>query len=237
MMFKNYTGTDIPRRGSAFSAFSAPLRGRLFLFALAVCFSGVLNGAAAEKGSGASLNLLICHQDQDRSKLHDADARDLPEAYVAKLAESNIVMVRYLLPNLIRKISWPEEGCEVVVIGTRVEVPAAHRSPRSPVKQQVDSGEMVLGAKIAAKAGLKKGDSARLRGHVFLVRDVYAGRGTMDDNTVWLALSDAQELLDVKARITLIQVLECNCAWADVETVKAEMKALLPDTQVVVFGE
>ncbi len=205
---------------------------------LAVCAAGLWS-AAAEESNRAALNLLVAHKDQDLSCLYTGESGEgsLPERYVEKLAESNIVMVRYLLPNLIQKIIWPEQTCEVVLIGTRVVVPNAHRSLQRAVEQHVDLGEMILGAQIAAQIGAKKGDQVTLKGCLFTVEGIHPRRENIDDNTVWLSLPDAQELLDQRGRISLIQVLECRCAWADIDIVKSELKTLLPDTQIVVFGE
>ena len=52
---------------------------------------------------------------------------------------------------------------------------------------------------------------------------------------MWVALSEAQEILERKGRISLIQVLECNCAWADVDEIKIELKKTMDKIRIVEF--
>lgn len=202
---------------------------------VALCVLAFSSGFAEES---AGVGLLICHREQDLSQLCVAKGslRDIPEEYVALLAKNRQVMARHLLPNLIEKITWPEKKHEVIVIGTKVVVPDAHRHPEGAVKQHLDSGEMIVGSYPAEAFGITTGMHLLFRGRTFVVKEVHSKRGNQDDNTVWLSLSDAQELLNKKGRINLIQVLECSCAWADVEIVKSELKTILPDAQVRVFG-
>jgi len=194
--------------------------------------------ASAEETRGNTmLNLLICHEDQDSSELYtpNTTAHDLPENHVSVLAENRKVMARYLLPNLIQKVQWTEREMDVVLIGTRVVVPMIHRHPTRPVAQQVERGEIVIGATIAESVGLKKEDVLRFKGRTFKVREIHPRRGTVDDRTMWVALSEAQEILERKGRISLIQVLECNCAWADVDEIKIELKKTMDKIRIVEF--
>jgi hypothetical protein len=184
---------------------------------------------------GLGFNVLILPRDQDLTDFYAAGyaSRFMPEAYVKELAASRIVTVRHLLPILERKVKWPERNNRtILVVGTRGEVPLAHRKPKRPLRERVAPGDVVMGFELWNGLGLKVGDIVRLLGREFTVRLCHPERGTKDDITVWLNLAVVQELLDLPGKINAILALQCRCAWADLAKVRAEIGRILPDTQV-----
>ena len=189
------------------------------------------------KGLGFNILILPAKQDMNEFHLTGVISETMPEAYVKDLAESKIVTVNHLLPMVARKITWPEKKCDVILTGTRGEVPILHRALKKPLQQQVPKGSMVLGYQIQKKLGLSKDDEVQLMGKKFKVTQTYPERGTADDSTVWINLEEAQELLGMQNLVNAILALECNCAAEDrVAQIRDEIGGILPGTQIIERG-
>lgn len=185
-------------------------------------------------------NLLILPEGQDLGDFYAQGyaARTMPEEYVTRLAESKIMSVRHLLPSLEQKIRWPEQGQRnIILVGTRGEVPVAHRTPKEPMMIAVPPGAAVLGHEIWDSLELDVGDRITLLGREFEVKERYPERGTKDDVTIWIDLPQAQEMLGQKGRINAILALECLCTGADFAAIERSVHQVLPDTEIIELKE
>jgi putative ABC transport system permease protein len=180
-------------------------------------------------------NLVILPRDQNIADWHidDYSTKYMPESYVNRLATSNIVDIRHLLPSLQRKIRWPERGRTIILMGTRGEVPNLHLDPQKPLLQPAPPGAVVLGYELHRSLNIKAGDSISLLGKPFTVKECYRERGNKDDITAWINLKDAQTLLKKEGQINAILALECLCTGNSLPILRKEVEALLPDTQVI----
>ncbi len=188
---------------------------------------------------GLGFNIYIFPKDQDMSEVYDQGyaSKTMPEEYATILANSKIVTVNHLLPSLTQKLEWPEKKRNVILIGVRGEVPLAHRDPKSPLIDPVKKGELVLGYELHRSLGLKLGDELMFKGKSFKLSKAYQERGSKDDITIWMNLTECQELLGKKGLINAIQALECNCATLDrLGEIRAELMQILPNTQITETG-
>ncbi len=186
---------------------------------------------------GLGFNIYIFPKEQEMAEVYAEGfaSKTMPEDFVTKLAASKIVTVNHLLPSLTKKLKWNEQnGRTVIAIGIRGEVPIAHRDPKSPLIDPVEPGTIVLGYELHKGAGLKVGEKVVFQGKEFKVAKTHNERGSKDDITLWLNLTEAQELLNEPGRINAIQALECNCATVDrLGEIRAELMTILPNTQIV----
>jgi hypothetical protein len=188
-------------------------------------------------------NILILPKDQQLGDLFAEDyaAKTMPEDYAKRLADSRIMTVRHLLPILQRKLLWPEQKRTILLVGTRGEVPLAHRKPKKPIMTLVPRDQMVVGYELHRSLGLEEGGTTKLLGHEFTVAKCHPERGTKDDITIWINLEQAQELLHEKGliesedRINGILALQCFCANSMLDEIRKDVAAILPDTQVIEF--
>jgi len=189
---------------------------------------------------GLGFNIFVLPQDQDPSEfdLDGSFSKTMPEEYVERLSKSKIVTINHLLPQVVRKVEWPERQRTIILTGTRGEVPFSHRSnDKKPLQDQVPPGSMVVGYQLHSQLGLKEGERVTLMGREFTVSKLHSERGTADDSTVWINLREAQELLHLENLVNVIQALECNCAAKDrVGEIRQEISAILPGTQVREVG-
>ncbi len=188
---------------------------------------------------GLGFNIYIFPEGQDMSEVYDKGfaSKTMPEEYVTKLANSSIVMINHLLPTLTQKVTWPEQQRTVILIGIRGEVPMAHRNPMKPLVDPVEQGFIALGYELHNALKLKVGDKIMLLEKEFTVKMCHDERGSKDDITIWMNLTECQELLDKKGRINAILALECNCATIDrLAEIRKELSAILPGTKIIEKG-
>ncbi len=187
---------------------------------------------------GLGFNVLILPADQDLGQLHldGSLTSTMPEDYVDRLAASRIVTVNHLLPSVVKRIEWPEQGFSVILQGTRGEVPLLHADPKKPLIDSVPPGSIVLGHEVNQRLGASVGDQLLLKGKEFVVSRVHTQRGSADDMTVWVHLSSAQSLLGMDNLIHAILALECHCVGDRITAVRQEIQGILPGTQVIERG-
>ncbi|HDY88586.1 MAG TPA: FtsX-like permease family protein, partial [bacterium] len=183
-------------------------------------------------------NLLILPKGQrlDNFYAESYASKFMPEEYVEKLAGSDIMTIRHLLPSLEQKIRWPEQGNRTIILnGTRGEVPFLHLEPKEPILVSVSPGKIVLGYEIWNSLGLKQGDTVRLLESDFQVSKCHPQRGNKDDITAWIDLKKAQKLLNHNGKINAILALKCHCEGSDISSIRNEIAQILPETQVIEF--
>ncbi len=181
-------------------------------------------------------NLLIMHKDQSLMEFLTQGyvSKLMPEEFVERLAASNMVTIRHLLPTLHQKITWPEyENTPIVLIGVRGEVAPGFGDPKEPMTDPVHPGNMRIGHILHEQLGLDTGDTTNLLGREFAVTEVHAPRGNTDDITIWIHLDEAQKMLEKPGKINAIMALNCLCAGGDIESIRKNVAAILPETQVV----
>ncbi len=183
-------------------------------------------------------NLVILPDDQNLSDWYadDYSTKYMPESYADKLAASDIIYIRHILPCLQQKIIWPEKNMTIILVGTRGEIPNLHLDPQKTMAQPVPDGTIILGYELHKKFNIKVNDRVDLMGKSFTVQNCYTERGTKDDITAWISLKDAQTLLKKEGLINAILGLKCLCTDDILPTIRKEVAAILPGTQVIEQG-
>ncbi len=186
---------------------------------------------------GLGFNIYIFPEGQDLSEVYEKGyaSKTMPEEYVNRLAQSDIVTVNHLLPTLTKVLEWPEYKRKVVLIGIRGEVPKRHGNPnQKPLLNPVPEGELILGYELHNSLGLKVGDAVSFDGRHFKIHECYGERGNKDDITVWMSLPETQEMLGQEGLINSILALECNCGNVDLLAgIRKELGAILPGTKII----
>jgi len=195
-----------------------------------------LNNQIRRTMKGLGFNIYIYPAQQDLAEVYAKGyaSNTMPENYAKKLADSAIVTVNHLLPQLSRRILWKEKNAEVMLIGVDGQVPIAHRDPKKPIMRPVPKGTVIVGSELAKQQQLKLHEKISLNGQSFTIQKIHPQRGTIDDITLWIPLDSAQQMLNLPNRINAILALGCNCASIDrLGTIRKELNAILPDTQII----
>ena len=183
-------------------------------------------------------NVVILPEDQNLADWYSEDysSKYMSEDYVNRLADSGIMSVRHFLPSLQQKIEWPERKRTIILVGTRGEVPNLHKNPKKPLVQPVPPGTITLGYELHRSMDILVDDKIKLMGKTFTVNTCYKERGNKDDITAWIHLKEAQEILKKQGLINAILALECLCTGNALPTIRKEIAAILPGTQVIERG-
>lgn len=194
-----------------------------------------LQDAIRKQMLGLGFNVLILPESQSLSEIHlnGSMTETMPEKYVDDLAGSKIVTVNHLLPSVTKRVQWDEHDREIIIVGTRGEVPIQHRGLKKPLLAEVEPGKMVVGHELHRELQLNVGDTVVLKGREFTISKLHDERGSVDDVTVWINLGEAQEILGMQNLINAILALECDCSGDRISQVRAEISEILPGTQVV----
>lgn len=160
--------------------------------------------------------------------------KTMDESAVKTLSGSGIMTVQHLLPILRSRqvVIHDDQRLEVFLVGTRGEIPIAHRDVKKPLLASVGTGEIILGADVAAELGVDRGETVRLIDRQFKVAKVYDRRGSGDDVTAWIDLATAQAMLGRKGRINAILALSCLCTGAQLDNITKDIVRILPGTRV-----
>lgn len=194
-----------------------------------------LEEAMRKHMKGLGFNVLILPEQQDPAELHLSGSlsETMPASYADRLGDSSIMTINHLLPTVLKQVKWPEQELEVILYGTRGEVPLMHRAMKKPVLDAVAPGQMVVGWSIHQKLGLQVGQEVEFFGRKFTVSVLHPERGSTDDVTLWIDLNQAQEILGLQNLIHAILALECDCAGDRISEIRREIAGILPGTQVI----
>ena len=99
--------------------------------------------------------------------------------------------------------------------------------------EDIEPGTIHLGHQLAA--GRKEGQTVDVLGRRFQIAKIVSERGSKEDITVKMHLSDAQQLLEKPGQINQIMALECLCRVGDLPKIRAELEGILPEAQVTEY--
>jgi putative ABC transport system permease protein len=189
------------------------------------------------KGLGFNVFLFPAGEELWQIKERGYSEKTIPQDSVNKLAESKIVTVNHLLPQLSRRIQWQEKNRSILLVGIEGQVPIAHRSKKKPIMNPLAPGSINLGHDLHQSLGLEKGDTLTLNGKSYSVAQTFPPRNFLDDGSAWIHLDEAQKIFGLENQINAILALGCNCASIDrLGEIRAEISAILPDVQIIELG-
>ncbi len=195
-----------------------------------------LNDQIRRTMKGLGFNIYIYPAQQDLAEVYAQGyaSKTMPESYAKKLADSAIVTVNHLLPQLSRRTIWKEKNAEIMLIGVDGQVPIAHRDPKKPIMHPIPPGSVIVGSELARHYHLKVNQTISLNGKQLKITKIHPPRGTIDDITLWAPLKTVQSMLHLPHQINAILALGCNCASIDrLGSIRKELNAILPDTQII----
>jgi putative ABC transport system permease protein len=138
------------------------------------------------------------------------------------------------LPRLRRKVKWPETNFTVILVGVGDEfVLDTSTGSSEPLTEAIPEGHCVVGYELHTALGIARGETISLLGRQFIVDRCEEELGTKKDITLWLKLTDVQQLLELPRQINEILLLEHLEVWGRLTKVREQLAGLMPDCQVV----
>lgn len=193
-------------------------------------------------------NLMIVHRDNDMTDFWSADfaKKTMPQEYIERLAnDKRLTKVTHLVATLQQKIEW--QNRKVLLIGYLPETPQPHRAmtefakrreqlakKKVPMGEHVKPGTVHLGHELGV--GRKEGQTVEVLGTPFTIAKIVPERGSKEDITIKMHLSDAQTLLKMPGQINQIMALECQCQVGDLPVIRQQLEQVLPEARVTESG-
>lgn len=192
----------------------------------------------------------------------DMQGETIPEEYVTQLAMSNLEGLDNISPKLSvpidlqgktftltgilpksefqAKAAWGGAGIFSRPIGCGASVGMMGSEDkktlaRKRVIETLEDNEVLAGADVAAKLGLKDGDKLDVLGKTFSVTAVLPQTGTVDDSRVFAHLHVVQDLSKKGPVINAIEVI--GCCMEISKGLVAKINSLLPDAKVVTITQ
>lgn len=176
-------------------------------------------------------NLLLLDEKQKLST-PDAEMHYLPEAYADKLRNAGLMEINHLVPFLQKKYRWKEGGRWVTLVGTLGDIYIKNPTKQTPMFQRVKPGTATLGWEVWEGAGIKEGDTIEIGGKTFTVARCRPSRSYVADESIWIPLDDAQEILGLEDKITGIKCINCQCHTLTLHQLAARLREVLPGISV-----
>jgi putative ABC transport system permease protein len=220
--------------------------------------------AVAREMDSLGANVLVLPKSATLQDYYAADMQGetIPEEYVTQLAMSNLEGLDNISPKLSvpvelgkrsftltgilpksefqAKAAWGGAGIFSRPIGCGASVGMMGSDDkktlaRKRVIETLEDNEVLLGADVAAKLGLKDSDKLELLGKTFTVTAVLPQTGTVDDSRIFAHLHVVQDLSKKGPVINAIEVIGC-CQQISKGLV-AKINSLLPDAKVVTMTQ
>lgn len=186
-------------------------------------------------------NLLITPHgiDPARYQLLDFSGGDMPEDYVATLANQGTLPAEHFVGKYQMKIDL--NGETAILTGVMAEVGRAGSKPKPmPTAYEVKPGEVYLGAAIARRLNLEGGATLTLQGQTFKVARVLDALGAVpEDIRIFASLHEVQQLAGKPGRVNAIDALSCQCDVPISELtayLSKRIRELLPDVEVTAYN-
>jgi hypothetical protein len=121
--------------------------------------------------------------------------RTMPQKGPTVQAVSKTPGVEFVVPVLRQKVWWPEQRRWVVLCGTASASDSNGNRVRRSLNVPAFSGATIAGFEIGGDLHLARGGEIQMLGRKLRIDTLADQRGSIDDITLWLQLSDAQRIL------------------------------------------
>jgi len=184
---------------------------------------------------GFNVRIIPRETDLDRFWTDGYADQTMPEEAVRRLASYQNVFFAY--NHLVATLQQPFElqGRRVLLTGLAPTVTAPEQR-KQPMGYRIEPGTVIVGAQVAQRLGLKKGDTLKLGESSLKVDRCLVEAGTAEDVTIYGALADVQRVLKLPGRINEIKAIDCLCLTAaedPLSVLRAELEKALPEARVI----
>ncbi len=185
---------------------------------------------------GFNLRVIPQSTNMNRFYLSGYSDQTMPEQSLDTLAKVKNLSYNHLVGVLQGSISM--EGEDALLMGISEErAPPGGKKP--PMVKVLKPGSVHVGAEIASRLNLTKGDTILLSDQEFRVERCMPEMGTIDDLRVVGSLADVQNVLNLPEQINEIKALDCLCltpAENPKDILQKEIGRTLPETRVVMVS-
>jgi putative ABC transport system permease protein len=251
------------RKNQLFTSFLAILLGITVIVSIKN-ITHYSEGAVAQEMDSLGANVLVLPKSATLQDYYNADLQNetIPEEYVAQLAMSDLAGLDNVSPKLSlpvqlegknftltgilpknefqAKAAWSGAGVFTRPIGCGASVGMMGSDDkktlsRKKIIETLENNEVLVGADVAAKLGLKDSSPLELLGKTFTVTAVLPQTGTVDDSRIFAHLHVVQDLAGKGPVVNAIEIIGC-CQEISAGLVD-KLNRLLPDAKVVTVSQ
>ena len=214
--------------------------------AVALCVGIAMTQTAAEKETRRNArdigsNVFIIPEKCDLYQYHTRgfSPHSMPADAVDKMMAAGKIAYNHLIPTLTAEITIDDRS--VRLTGIAMARHPKGRPSKSKMGTVVQPGHLHLGSSVATLLNARKGDELELLDRRWMIERVAPEMGTVDDITILANLKDAQQVLGREGQLSEIKAISCvQCDTPEdtsLGTLRAQLKKILPDTQVYLMKE
>src|SRR3972149_4895104 len=225
------------RKSQLFTSFLSILLGITVIVSIKN-ISHYSEGAVAQEMDSLGANVLVLPKSATLQAYYTADLQSetIPEEYVTQLAMSDLAGLDNISPKLSvpvqlrdktftltgilpknefqAKAAWSGAGVFSRPVGCGASVGMMGSDDKKTLSRKkgietLEDNEVLVGADVAAKLGLKDADSLELLGKKFTVTAVLPQTGTVDDSRIFAHLHTVQELAKKRPVVNAIEIIGC----------------------------
>lgn len=251
------------RKSQLFTSFLAILLGITVIVSIKN-ITHYSEGAVAQEMDSLGANVLVLPKSATLQDYYNADLQSetIPEEYVTQLAMSDLAGLDNISPKLSApvqlegknftltgilpknefqaKAAWSGAGVFSRPIGCGASVGMMGSDDkktlsRKKVIETLEDNEVLVGADVATKLGVKDASSLELLGKKFTVTAVLPQTGTVDDSRIFAHLHTVQDLAKKGPVVNAIEIIGC-CQEISAGLVD-KLNRLLPDAKVVTVSQ
>jgi len=179
-------------------------------------------------------NLRIIPKETDMNKFWTTGYSEftIPENYVDRFWKFKDFSYAHLTATLHKKIIWHNK--EIILTGIAPEIDPAGRAVMA---FRIEPGQVYVGYELAREFQLQQSGMIDILGKEFTIVRILSESGSTDDICIYGALSEFQEILNMKGRINEIMALNCLCISPEegdpLVMLREQLDQILPEAKVV----
>jgi len=179
-------------------------------------------------------NLRIIPKETDMNKFWTSGYSEytMPEDYAERFRKFKDFSFAHITATLQKKIIWDNK--EIILTGIAPEIDPAGRAAMAFI---IKPGQVYIGCELARESGVQQAGMIDILGKKFTIVKILSETGSTDDIRAYGALSEFQEVLNMKGQINEIMALNCLCLSPDegdpLIILRDQLDQVLPEAKVV----
>lgn len=179
-------------------------------------------------------NLRVIPKETDMNKFWTTGYSEytMPEDYVDRFWKFKDFSYAHITATLHKEIIWHNK--EIILTGIAPEIDPAGRTTMA---FRIEPGQVYIGYELAKELQAHQAETIDILGKQFTIVKILSESGSTDDIRVYGALSEFQEILDMKGRINEIMALNCLCISPEegdpLVMLREQLNQVLPEAKVV----
>lgn len=181
-------------------------------------------------------NLRIIPKETDMNKFWTKGYSEytMPESNADRFWKFKNFSYAHITATLHKEIKWHRK--KIILTGIAPEIDPAGKN-RTAMAFHIEPGKVYIGYEIGRELKAHQAEMIEILGKKFTIERILSESGSTDDISVYGALSEFQEILDMKGQINEIMAFNCVCIFPGkgdpLAMLREQLDKVLPEAKVV----